>query len=268
MPGTRQPRRKLPTAAEASIAQPWPTDLADFKAFKSHRLVRPFRDRYETDALLATYALARVIQDLQDLESRYREQHDTTLFTAVQGRVKEENSFVKKLQESCQELATTKGFARETIEEAYAGIKDLCGVRVSCPYIDQIVPTINGVIRPRLGDAGYATDLRQEPGHADKDLLEFGDERGYRSYHLYLSAPTVVDIYGKIEMCLCEVQVRTELQHVWADKSHNLVYKPDEGWDHSDSHVLADMREASNLLKAVDQHLVSIRDRARKAGES
>lgn len=263
MSGRTGPKGKPRPTAGLSIAAPWPTDLANFSAFKSHRLVRPFRDRYETDSILATYALGRVIQDLQELDASYREQHDTTLFTSVQGRVKAEDSFLRKLQRACQKLATTQGFSRETIEAAYVGIKDLCGVRFSCSYIDQIVPTINNVVRPHLEDTGYATDLRGQPEYEDKDLLDLGDERGYRSYHFYLSAPTVVDIYGKIEMCLCEVQARTELQHVWADKSHNLLYKPDEGWDHSDNHVLADMREASNLLKAVDQHLVSIRDRAR-----
>ena len=64
-------------------------------------------------------------------------------------------------------------------------------------------------------------------------------------------------------MRVCELQARTELQHVWAVKSHDLLYKPGFGWQHSDNHVVKDMREVSHSLKAADQWLMSIRDRVR-----
>jgi hypothetical protein len=59
---------------------------------------------------------------------------------------------------------------------------------------------------------------------------------------------------------------RSELQHVWAVKSHDLLYKPSRGWQLSDKHVTEDMRQLSNSLRAADQFLVSIRDRARGGG--
>jgi len=36
------------------------------------------------------------------------------------------------------------------------------------------------------------------------------------------------------------------------------------GWNMSDEHVVQDMREVSNSLRAADQFLISIRDRSRK----
>lgn len=120
-------------------------------------------------------------------------------------------------------------------------------------------------IRPGLQRLGYGSDLR--PRLKDRDDLDEGDEWGYRSYHFYVQVPTPVDIYGKIKLRLCEVQARTELQHVWAVKSHDLLYKPGSGSRPLDRHVTEDMRQVSNSLRAADQFLQSVRDRvSRKEG--
>lgn len=244
-----------------------PASLTNVGSFKASRLVRPFRERYERDATLADYARGRLVTDLRALNDRYFEQHGRVILTAVEGRVKEEDSYLRKLHRLCQELARARGFSAATVEEARGDTKDLCGVRFSCPYYDEVVPTLNGVVRPGLADAGYATDLQADPRLADRDVLDQGDRHGYRSYHFFLRVPTPVDIFGNEEMCLCEVQARTELQHVWADKSHDLLYKPKGSWDFSDPHVVEDMRQVSNHLRAVDQLLVSIRDRAQGGGK-
>jgi ppGpp synthetase/RelA/SpoT-type nucleotidyltranferase len=73
--------------------------------------------------------------------------------------------------------------------------------------------------------------------------------------------PTLIDIYGNVELRLCEVQARTELQHVWAVKSHDLIYKPESGWNLDDDSVVENMRQVSNSLRAADHYLVDIRKR-------
>jgi ppGpp synthetase/RelA/SpoT-type nucleotidyltranferase len=123
---------------------------------------------------------------------------------------------------------------------------------------------IEDLIRPKLRELGYATNL-DEGGFPSKDYLDHGDEFGYRSYHFFVKVPTPIDIYGNVELCLCEIQARTELQHMWAVKSHDLLYKPQGQWELSDKHVLEDMKQVSNSLRAADQFLVSIRDRTRRA---
>lgn len=122
--------------------------------------------------------------------------------------------------------------------------------------------TVETLVRPRLAGFGYAT-LLSVASLRDKSFLDAGDAFGYRSYHFYVKVPTDIDIYGNSQLCLCEVQARSELQHVWAVKSHELLYKAEEGWQLDDQHVVEDMRQVSNSLRAADQHLVSIRDRVR-----
>lgn len=216
---------------------------------------------------MAEYAIGRAIRDLEGLNERHIDENGRVVFTTVQGRVKEEASFLKKLHETSRDLSQTRGFSRTTLESAYEGIKDLAGVRFACPYFDEVVPAVDDVVRPRLAALGYATDLRGEAATQDKDFLQEGDPFGYRSYHFFIRVPTVVDIFGTVETCLCEVQARSELQHVWADKSHDLLYKRGAGWKDSEGRVIALMKAVSDDLRAVDEYLVDIRRRVREEGD-
>jgi ppGpp synthetase/RelA/SpoT-type nucleotidyltranferase len=257
-------RGKRPEArVNRGPGRPPAIDLQNFDAFKGHPLVAPLVERYRRDATLAQYAVARLLEDLEELNDRYLEEEDRVAFTAVEGRVKEENSFLMKLLRDCRTLTQARGVSQATLAAAYAGIKDLAGVRFSCPYYDEVVPAVNELVRPALAAIGYGTDLRGEAAYQDKDFLDEGDSLGYRSYHFYVRVPTVIDIYGGVEPCLCEVQARTELQQVWAHKSHDLLYKPTEGWGHRDERVVELMRQVSNNLRAVDEYLVDIRRRTR-----
>lgn len=222
------------------------------------------RERYKRDALLAEQAIIHLVESLEELNEEYLAEHSRVAFTSVQGRVKEEDSFLRKLLRVFREQAASKGVSIETLEIAYTSIKDLAGVRFSCPYFDEVVPAVEGFVRPQLASFGFGADLRHEAGFDDKNYLEDGDAFGYRSYHFYVRIPTVVDIYGTVQPCLCEVQARTELQHVWADKSHDLLYKPRSGWDQPDEQVIALMKQVSNQLRVADELLVDLRRRVRR----
>jgi ppGpp synthetase/RelA/SpoT-type nucleotidyltranferase len=57
------------------------------------------------------------------------------------------------------------------------------------------------------------------------------------------------------------MQARTELQHVWAVKSHDLMYKPLDGNKKTDQLLLKDMKLISDSLNIADRSLDSIRIR-------
>lgn len=236
-----------------------PIQLGDEASFLAHPWVGALIPQYLKDAALAREAMRRLTADLKRFNEVYAARERRVAFTTIDGRVKTQLSFLRKLHSLCKERASETGLVPKTLLAFYRQIKDLCGVRFACPYYDEIEPAIQDV-RLVLGELGYAINLAESP---DKNYLDAGDERGYRSYHFYVEVPTPVDIYGNVELCLCEVQVRSELQHVWAVKSHNILYKPHEGWHFSDRHVTEDMKQLSNSLRAADQTLVSIRDRAR-----
>ncbi len=235
-------------------------DLRTFARFRKHPLVTGIRQRYSRDAVLANWATATLVDHLEKINDDFAKKHRRTAFTTIEGRVKTEESFLRKLYASCRRHSPSRGLTKAILNRHYSDIKDLAGVRFSCPFFDEVIPAIEELVRPRLAEHGHASDVRKERGLKDKDYLDKGDELGYRSYHFYVKVLTAVDIYERTELCLCEVQARTELQHVWAMKSHDLLYKPEVGWNYADDAV-QDMLQVSNALRSADQFLVSIRNR-------
>jgi ppGpp synthetase/RelA/SpoT-type nucleotidyltranferase len=239
-------------------------DISNYETFMSHPVLKDLEQKFEKQRILAKRAIIKLINDLKEIDSKYYTDNKRAIFTRVEGRAKENFSFFNKLRSWCEENAPTKGITETIVKETYSEIKDLCGVRFACPYYDDVEYAIENLIRPGLIKRGYAVDLRKIPGYEDKNTLYAGNEEGYRSYHFYVRIPTQISIYGDEEMCLCEIQGRTELQHAWADKSHNLFYKPDAGWGKPDDLVKSDMQAISLSLSTADQFLMSVRKRVRK----
>lgn len=235
-----------------------PLQLSDESSFIAHPWVAKLIPRLRVDSILAQGAMRRLTADLKAINDDYASREKRSFFTSIDGRVKTESSFIRKLYALCKERAPKTGITERILLRTYRAIKDLAGVRFACPYYDEIEPAIV-TVRTLLCDLGYATNLKLH----DKNHLDKGDERGYRSYHFYVNVPTPISIFGDATMRLCEVQVRSELQHIWAVKSHDLLYKLGTGWFPTDGHVLDDMKQLSNSLRAADQALVSVRDRAR-----
>jgi ppGpp synthetase/RelA/SpoT-type nucleotidyltranferase len=236
-------------------------DLADESAFFSHPWVEQILSRFSRDEILAQHAMPRISDDLRSMNDLPVAAVGRVWFTSVEGRVKSEVSVLRKLHQKCKAGSHETGVTPTTLQNYYDDIKDICGVRLACPYYDEVLPAVAS-IRSHLGALGYATHVS---GLDDRNFLDLGDELGYRSYHFFVKVPTETTIYGDSELCLCEVQVRTELQHIWAVKSHDLLYKKDVGWQET-NHVAKDMRQVSNSLRAADQFLISIRDRSRTKG--
>jgi ppGpp synthetase/RelA/SpoT-type nucleotidyltranferase len=238
-------------------------DLSSFKKFMRNPWTDELVERYDQDAVTAGHAIRILIDDLKLLNSAYLGEKSRTLFSSLDGRVKGRGSFFRKLYEHCRENCKRQGFDKKNLQSWYSGIHDLAGVRFSCPYFDEIESAIRNRIRPFLESHGYGTGL-SNLAFKDKNYLDKGDKNGYRSYHFFLKVPTPVDIYGTTKGVICEIQGRSELQHVWAVKSHDLLYKPEEGWLKPNAETLKDMQELSNSLRSVDHFLCKIRHHVRR----
>jgi ppGpp synthetase/RelA/SpoT-type nucleotidyltranferase len=248
------------SALPAIVSADVPLNLGDYEQFNRHPWIENLKHRFRRDSILAERALARLVTDLEQLNAQYLQANSRVLFTTTGSRYKSETS---KLMKLARADGKSRGVTQDTLLELYEQIKDLAGARFSCPYFDEVIPTINNIIRPSLANVGYATQLQDDVRFRDKDYLDAGDEHGYRSYHFYVRIPTVVDIFKNVQMVLCEIQGRSELQDVWATKSHNLFYKPDGSDQELEPQLLEDMRQVSHSLRAADNFLVSIRKRVR-----
>ena len=242
-------------------------NLGDFDEFKDHSLIVPIIHKYEMQSRMALSAVTRLTNDLEEINGKYVKQHGRIIFTSIEGRVKTRDSFLYKYYQNCCIYSQKYGISEKMLEKYYKSINDIAGVRFSCPYYDEVEFAIDNLIRPKLNKLGYATNLEGN-NLKDRDYLNEGDIDGYRSYHFFLKVPIVIDIYGGTELCICEVQGRSELQHIWAVKSHDLLYKSNYNLESNDNMIHDDMKQLSNSLRVADQSLVSIRNRTKRGSEN
>ncbi|MDR0389183.1 MAG: tetratricopeptide repeat protein [Spirochaetaceae bacterium] len=158
--------------------------------------------RREFEALAETRSLAaREIAEYLD-----------TLFTplasrpTVKSRVKDFDSYFKK---HLRLLRNSE--APEMTEE----ITDLIGIRVVCPFIEDLV-LAEDILKKEL------EVIEVERKGSDYSFKEFG----YESTHLLVKIPgAILDARGSLGTEVAEIQIRTILQDAWAEVEHELVYK-------------------------------------------
>ncbi|MDR2759768.1 MAG: tetratricopeptide repeat protein [Spirochaetaceae bacterium] len=147
---------------------------------------------------------AMVSKDLEDLieEAVFRLPSRPT----VKGRIKDFSSYYKK-------------YIKILKENSYANdpplITDLIGIRIVCPFIDDI-PIVEEVVKKKFDV------LEVDRKGADYTFKEFG----YESTHLLINIPdTILEERGACGVGVVEIQIRTILQEAWAEVEHELVYK-------------------------------------------
>jgi ppGpp synthetase/RelA/SpoT-type nucleotidyltranferase len=142
--------------------------------------------------------LARYVADVAKVESRKR-----GLPCTISGRVKDVGSFLKKT-------------LRKAYQDPFTEITDKAGVRLTTTYAD-VVPRLEDMVRETF-TVTHEEDKRQSLGFA---------ELGYRGTHFDVALPDVL-LAGREEFRdrNCEIQVHTRAENLWADISHEVLYKP------------------------------------------
>jgi putative GTP pyrophosphokinase len=98
-------------------------------------------------------------------------------------------------------------------------ITDLSGVRIICWFLDQI-PNVEQIIRDNF-------KINNELSIDKREIMD-PDRFGYVSIHYivsFSSARENLEEFKKYSGLYCEIQIRTILQHVWAEIEHDLGYK-------------------------------------------
>lgn len=137
-------------------------------------------------------------------------------------------------------------------------VTDVVGVRVATYFED----TIEEVAR--LVEERFAVDFRHS---TDKTRFRDHGRFGYRSVHYVCALPAGTPLPSDARF---EIQIRTALQHAWAEIEHDLGYKVTV--DGTDAAVPAPIRRRfsriASLLEIADQEFVSIRSDLRRYRET
>ncbi|GHV88206.1 (p)ppGpp synthetase [Spirochaetia bacterium] len=106
-------------------------------------------------------------------------------------------------------------FLRQAGGGAAAAITDLIGIRVVCPFIEDL-PQVEAMIQETF------EVIEVERKGSNQTFKEFG----YQSTHFLVKIPTeITENRGYAGCDVAEIQIRTILQDAWAEVEHELVYK-------------------------------------------
>ena len=154
---------------------------------------------------------------------------------AVNGRIKNFDSYFSKV-------------LRMLINgEKKPVITDLMGIRVICPFIEDITAA-EDLIKKNLN-----VIEREIKGHYT--FKEFG----YESTHLLIKIPKdIIAKHGNPGSDIMEIQIRTILQDAWAEVEHELVYKAEfNPFDEPMKRKLAAINASLSLADIIFQEIRS-----------
>lgn len=194
------------------------------------------REFYGENLILLEGAISEFLSCM-DMIRRYEVQlGNRDPVASSQTRIKSAESMRQKLQRLAFPV---------TAESAMKNVFDAAGVRLVCPFIQDIDRT--------------AELIRAIPGvqiQTEKDYIRSPKPNGYRSYHMILSMPLRF-LGNSRKVVWLEVQLRTIAMDCWANIEHQLKYKqniPDQAL------LVQELKRCADEITSTDLSLQTIRD--------
>lgn len=137
------------------------------------------------------------------LDEQFSSRHARNPIDTIKSRLKSPESIMEKLDR--------RGFPK-TLDSVERNLNDVAGVRVICPFKDDIYMLADCFLKQ--DDVKLLTA---------KDYIKNPKRNGYRSLHLIIEVPIYLQ-EGRRQMKV-EVQFRTIAMEFWANLEHKLKYK-------------------------------------------
>ena len=187
------------------------------------------RDLLATEHLYLS-ATREIATKLEVLNDEFRYTRDRNPIHSITTRVKTPRSIIAKL--------TRRGHP-VSVESARQNLTDIAGIRVICPYLDDIY-----TIAERLVGQDDVELVRKV------DYIENPKPNGYRSLHLILKVP--VFLSDRTERVPAEVQIRTIAMDFWACLEHDLAYKLTGG---KTAAIERELRACADVIADTDRRM-------------
>ena len=178
-------------------------------------------------------ALKVAVTQMEILDEEFARMYDHSPIHHIEYRIKSLDSIVDKLRRRGYDV---------TIDNIYAHIQDLAGIRVICNYMDDIYYLRSLLTRFESFRVIREVDYIKEPKPS-----------GYRSLHLVVNVPIVIS-EGTMVLPV-EIQLRTIAMDMWASLEHELRYKSDRQFTDEDA---ARLRLCSDAISEIDQEMQDI----------
>ena len=189
---------------------------------------------YKELMMMYACAMKEIQTKFEILNTEYKVRYQRNPINSISTRLKKTASITEKMAK------LGKQFSLETIEE---NIHDVAGVRVICPYIDDIYTIADALLKQ--------DDITLI---ARKDYIAEPKPNGYRSLHLIVEVPVFFAEHRK-DMKV-EVQIRTIAMDFWASLEHQLKYKQEVP---NQQEIVAQLKSCADIISATDQKMLGIR---------
>ena len=197
--------------------------------------------QFQEVMMMYTCAIREIKTRLEVLNDELTVRNKRNPIEMIKSRVKKPASIVEKLKR--------RGYAI-SIETMVHQLDDVAGIRVICPFLDDIYEVADMLVRQ--------DDIRVI---AIKDYIKNPKENGYRSYHMIIEIP--VFFSEKKQYMRVEVQIRTIAMDFWASLDHQLKYKKE--FENSES-IERELKECAAVIAGTDAKMLDLRKRIENQG--
>jgi len=191
---------------------------------------------YGEAMILLEGAINELMSRIQTIRHYYSNKSGRDPIEHCKSRIKSEASMKEKL--------SRKGFP-VTSEAALTKVFDAAGIRIICPFVDDVYLVVNMLHNQK--------DLVITE---EKDYIRNAKENGYRSYHMITKVPVHLD--DGIIWTYVEVQIRTIAMDCWASLEHQLHYKKADC--PNNKLIVGELKRCSDEIANTDLKLQTIRD--------
>ena len=184
-------------------------------------------------------AMQQIETYIKILEKDFIYRYDYNPIDHVVTRLKSIDSIKEKMQRNNIEY---------NIEDLQKQMFDIAGVRIVCPFEDDIWKILK-----ILRESHHIEIIRE------KDYITNPKPSGYRSYHLVVKAH--IHLITGNEYVPVEIQIRTLSQDFWASLEHQITYKYN---GHIPKEISEELRECSDVANLLDKKMLDISNEIHK----
>ena len=175
---------------------------------------------------------------------------DQIAYDKIMDEVKKKNYFIMDVMHRVKDVDSLAGKINRKSGK-YSDlleITDLCGFRIICFFSDTV-----DAIAKSLEDV-FEFDRENT---VDKRASLQATQFGYLSLHCICKLRAEDGIDERLTKISFEIQIRTVLQHAWAEIEHDLGYKSDFGVP---SPIRRNFSRVASLLEIADREFIGLRD--------
>ena len=196
------------------------------KYFDQIQLFRDMMMRYQC-------AMLEVQTKLQVLNNDMAVRYQRNPIEAIKTRIKDPISIVEKMKRRGLNI---------TVGNMVRNLNDVAGIRVICPFIEDIYTVVE-----MLSRQDDLTVIEK------KDYIQNPKPNGYRSYHMILEVP--VFLSDRKQPVRVEIQLRTIAMDFWASLEHQIHYKASREVPDC---VVDELKECADIIAHTDERMQSL----------